>query len=54
MAWIEQLGERLARVCATGFPQQAVYVPVWALSLRSIGFTAVVLGHGLRRLFQPY
>jgi ADP-ribosyl-[dinitrogen reductase] hydrolase len=54
MAWIEQLGERLARVCATGVPQQAVPVPVWALCLRSTGFTAVVLGHGLRRLFPPY
>lgn len=52
--WIEQVGERLARVCTTGIPQQAVSVPVWALSLRSIGFTAVVLAHGLRRLFPPY
>lgn len=54
MAWIEQVGERLARVCATGIPQQAVSVPVWALSLRSVGFTVVVLGHGFRRLFPPY
>ncbi len=53
-AWIEQVGERLAQVCATGIPQQAVPLPVWALSLRSIGFTAVVLGHGLRRLFPPF
>jgi ADP-ribosylglycohydrolase len=53
-AWIEQVGERLAQVCATGIPQQAVPLPVWALSLRSIGFTAVVLAHGLRRLFPPY
>jgi ADP-ribosylglycohydrolase len=52
--WIEQVGERLARVCTTGIPQQAVSLPVWALCLRSIGFTAVVLGHGLRRLFPPY
>jgi len=53
-AWMEQVGERLARVCTTGIPQQAVSVPVWALPLRSIGFTAVVLTHGLRRLFPPY
>ena len=53
-AWIEQLGERLAQVCATGIPQQAVFLPVWALSLRNIGFTAVVLAHGLRRLLPPY
>ena len=53
-AWIEQAGERLARVCATGIPQQAVSVPVWALSLRSVGFTGVLLTHGLRRLFPPY
>jgi len=53
-AWIEQVGERLARVCTTSIPQPAVSVPVWALSLRSIGFTAVVLAHGLRRLFPPY
>lgn len=53
-AWIEQVGDRLARVCATGIPQQAVSLPVWALSLRNIGFTAVVLAHALRRLFPPY
>jgi ADP-ribosyl-[dinitrogen reductase] hydrolase len=53
-AWIEQVGERLAQVCATGIPQQAVSVPVWALPLRSIGFTAAVLAHGLRRLLPPY
>jgi ADP-ribosylglycohydrolase len=53
-AWIEQVGERLAVVSATGVPQPAVSLPVWALSLRSIGFTAVVLVHGLRRLFPPY
>jgi ADP-ribosylglycohydrolase len=53
-AWIEQVGERLARVCATGAPEKAVSLPVWALPLRSIGFTTVVLAHGLRRLFPPY
>lgn len=53
-AWIEQVGERLARVCATGIPQQAVSLPVWALPLRNIGFTVAVLAHGLRRLFPPY
>lgn len=54
IAWIEQVGQRLAQVCATGIPQRPVSLPVWALSLRNIGFTAAVLAHGLRRLFPPY
>jgi ADP-ribosylglycohydrolase len=53
-AWIEQVGERLTQVCATGIPQQALSLPVWALPLRNIGFTAALLAHGLRRLFPPY
>jgi ADP-ribosyl-[dinitrogen reductase] hydrolase len=53
-AWIERLGQRLAQVCASGIPQPAVSVPIWALFLRSVGFTAIVLAHGVRRLFPPY
>ncbi|HEV2988506.1 MAG TPA: ADP-ribosylglycohydrolase family protein [Candidatus Angelobacter sp.] len=54
MAWIEQVGSRLAEVCATGTPQSAVPLPVWALLPRSIGFTAIMLAHGIRRLLPPY
>lgn len=54
MAWIEQLGTHLAEVCATGIPQRAVPLPVWALLPRSIGFTAIMLAHGVGRLLPPY
>ncbi|HEV3039257.1 MAG TPA: ADP-ribosylglycohydrolase family protein [Candidatus Angelobacter sp.] len=54
MAWIEELGIRLTEVCATGIPQGAAPLPVWAILPRSIGFTAIMLAHGLRRLLPPY
>jgi ADP-ribosylglycohydrolase len=53
-AWIARVGSRLATVCTTGVPQQAVSLPVWALPLRNIGFMAVLLAHGVRRLLPPY
>ncbi len=54
IAWIERVGSRLAEVCATGIPQPAVPLPVWAIPLRSIAFTAIMLAHGGRRLLPPY
>lgn len=54
IAWMEQLGGRLAEVCATGIRQPAVPLPVWAIPPRSIGFTAIMLAHGVRRLLPPY
>jgi len=53
-AWIECVGSRLAEVCATGIPQHAVPLPVWAIPPRGIGFTAIMLAHGVRRLLPPY
>jgi ADP-ribosyl-[dinitrogen reductase] hydrolase len=53
-AWIERLGVRMAQVCATGTPQQALSLQLWALPLRSLVFLAILLAHGLRRLLPPY
>lgn len=54
IAWIERVGNRLAEVCATGIPQQAAPLPLWAIPLRNIGFTAIMLAHGARQLLPPY
>jgi ADP-ribosyl-[dinitrogen reductase] hydrolase len=53
-AWMERLGNQLARACATGKPQKAVPVPLWALPLRSLLFTLIVLAYGFRRMLPPY
>jgi len=53
-AWIERLGDQLARVCATHKPQKVVSLPLWALLLRSVVFTLIVLAHGFRRMLPPY
>jgi ADP-ribosyl-[dinitrogen reductase] hydrolase len=53
-SWIERLGVRLAQVCATVAPQQALSLPLWPLPLRSLVFLAILLAHVLRRLLPPY
>jgi ADP-ribosyl-[dinitrogen reductase] hydrolase len=53
-AWIERLGVRLAQVCATGTREQALYLPLWMLPLRSLVFLAIILAHVLRRFLPPY
>ena len=52
--WIERVGLKLAEVCVSGVPQSAVPLAVWALPLRSLVFTIIVLAHGARRLLPQY
>jgi len=52
--WISRVGERLAEVRMTGTAQPSVPLTAWALPLRGIAFTGVVLVHALRRLLPPY
>ena len=52
--WISKVGERLAEVRITGTAQASVPLAAWALPLRGIVFTGVVLVHALRRLLPPY
>jgi hypothetical protein len=54
VAWMERLGERLGEVSASGTPQRALPLAVWAVPLRNLLFLAVVLAHGFRRLLPPY
>lgn len=54
MAWIERLGEQLARVCADEQPQGALKLPFLPLMGRNFVFAVVVIAHGLRRLLPPY
>ena len=54
ISWIDNLGRRLAEVCADGVPQKAVGVPFYAIPLRNALFAGIVLIHGLRRLLPPY
>jgi ADP-ribosylglycohydrolase len=54
VAWMEQLGERLAEVCVNGRPQPALPLAWWAIPPRNLFFLAVVLAHGFRRLLPPY
>lgn len=52
--WMEQLAEQLVRVLETGKPEEPLDVSFAATLLRNLFFLAVVLNHGLRRLFPPY
>jgi ADP-ribosyl-[dinitrogen reductase] hydrolase len=54
VAWMERLGGRLAEVSASGTPQRALPLAVWAVPLRNQLFVAVVLTHGFRRPLPPY
>ena len=54
VAWMTRLAERTAAAVATG--QRGRMLPVFwpALLVRNLFFLAVMLVHGLRRLFPPY
>ena len=54
VAWIEALGERLARTFASPSPAREGPLPLaWPrLLLRNAAFTAIVLAHGLTRLVR--
>lgn len=54
VAWMEQLGRRLAQVCAEGKEQRALPLSVSGLLARNMFFLALVLLHGFRRLLPPY
>ena len=54
MAWMEQVGVRLAEVCAKGEVGSAVPVNSLALFARNAVFLVIVLLHGFRRLLPPY
>ncbi|HEY1377286.1 MAG TPA: ADP-ribosylglycohydrolase family protein [Gemmataceae bacterium] len=53
VGWMERLGGRLAEVIATGEPQRALPLAIWALPPRNLLFLAVVLAHVARRLLPP-
>ena len=52
--WISKLGKRLweARMTETAWPSESL--AAWALPLRSMVFTAIMLAHAFRRLLPPY
>jgi len=56
VAWMERLGQLLARRAATCMPQRESVPPAGAvkLLLRNALFMVVVLAHGFRRLLPPY
>jgi ADP-ribosylglycohydrolase len=54
VGFLTQTAERLAEVVASGRPRRPLSAPLPALFLRNVGFLAVVLYHGLRRLLPPY
>lgn len=54
VAWMEQLGRRLAAAPASSFRQPALRLFVPGLLLRNLLFLALVLAHALRRLGPPY
>ncbi len=54
MAWIEELGRRLALVVVEGMAQGALPLPFLDVLVRNVFFLLVVLGHGFRRLLPPY
>lgn len=53
VAWIRRVAERLAE-CVPGVAGSPVRLFWPGLVLRSPAFLAIVLGHGVRRLFPPY
>ena len=52
--WIESLVPPLLDTLTTGMPQRPPEAPFLFCFVRNLFFTAVVLGHGLRRLLPPY
>jgi ADP-ribosylglycohydrolase len=54
VAWMEQLGKRLAEVTAQQRPQRALPLFLPAVYSRNLVFLSAVLAHGFRRLLPPY
>jgi ADP-ribosylglycohydrolase len=54
VAWMEQLGERLAETISTGNPQSPLPFSRSAQLVRNGMFLSAVLAHGFRRLLPPY
>jgi hypothetical protein len=52
--WIELVAERAAQVSLQGRREGALYLAPWWLFVRNLGFLAIVLAHGFRRLAPPY
>jgi len=54
--WIETVAERAAEAAARGRggSRNALYISPWWLFVRNLGFLAIVLAHGFRRLAPPY
>lgn len=52
--WMERLADTLAITISTGQKSRPPGLPLIGLWLRNLGFLAIVLGHGLRRLAPPY
>jgi ADP-ribosylglycohydrolase len=54
VSWMERLARQLARVLETGKAEVPLDVRFPFVLTRNLGFLAVVLTHGLRRLLPPY
>jgi ADP-ribosylglycohydrolase len=54
VAWMERLGQQLARTLADGVPGKAPRLPAAGLLARNTGFMLIVLGHAARRCLPPY
>lgn len=54
VAWMARLGERLAKHGAMKSAGPAVPLSRVGLAVRNLMFIALVLAHGVRRLFPPY
>jgi ADP-ribosylglycohydrolase len=53
--WMSDLSQRLTESRRLGSaPRHVPRLPAWGLVLRNLGFLAVVLSHGFRRLLPPY
>ena len=54
VSWMEDLAAKAVCAAQRGEPGAAHPLPIAGLALRNIGFFALVLAHGLRRLLPPY
>jgi ADP-ribosylglycohydrolase len=52
--WIELAAERAVEASSKKTRASALFLPPWWLFVRNLGFLAIVLAHGFRRLAPPY
>jgi ADP-ribosyl-[dinitrogen reductase] hydrolase len=52
--WLENLAIELSNSLNSTQPRKAIKLPFYQVLLRNIFFIAIILLHGLRRLFPPY